>query len=262
MATNFEQLDLSGYVTNEELEEKGYLTTVPDGYLQENGDGSNLTVQYTTQEQQPAPGAALSAFIGWLINTVGQIGALSSLATTAKSTIVAAVNELFSNIGNLSDLNTSAKGSAVAAINEVLAGIPGIIIVDVPASVITANVTYNDGLDTSLFAIDLPASLGISGQTDYRNTILVYGYVFNYGSESEQTLKQYLLSDRKTPEIVSGIYDGFAIDASMTPSGSLECTLTAGVYNDTNTSIFKSQAGNLMILVGLKNEMTVKTGTT
>lgn len=49
----------------------------------------------------------------------GNIGALSSLTTTAKTTAVSAINELDANIGSLSSLNTANKTNAVSAINEV-----------------------------------------------------------------------------------------------------------------------------------------------
>ena len=48
-------------------------------------------------------------------------GGLSSLSTSAKTTLVAAINELFSHDGTLSSLSTSAKTSLVAAINEIFA---------------------------------------------------------------------------------------------------------------------------------------------
>lgn len=47
------------------------------------------------------------------------IGALSSLTTTDKSSVVAAINEVDGDIGDLSTLTTSDKSSVVNAINEV-----------------------------------------------------------------------------------------------------------------------------------------------
>lgn len=228
MAVNFQQLNTSNFATAQQLQ----------ALINDSTQGANTT--YSSNK------------------IVGITGALSGLNTTQKGSLVGAVNEVDGNVGDMTQLTTSKKDSLVDAVNELNAQF---YIVDVPASTITANVTYNDGLDTSLFAVDLPASIGIAEQDDYRNTIVVLGYVFNYGSAQEQTLKQYLLDDRKTPEITSGIYDGFAMDASMTASGSLECTLTAGVYNDTGASIFKAQAGNLMILVAIKQNATVVAGT-
>ncbi len=50
--------------------------------------------------------------------TIGKIGDLTTLTTTAKSTLVAAINELDAEHGVLSTLTTTAKGTFVAAINE------------------------------------------------------------------------------------------------------------------------------------------------
>jgi len=49
----------------------------------------------------------------------GKIGTLSNLNTTAKSNLVAAINEILANEGTLSSLTTDAKSTLVAAINEV-----------------------------------------------------------------------------------------------------------------------------------------------
>lgn len=61
-----------------------------------------------------------------------RIGTLSSLLTTAKTSLVNAVNELFNKIGDLDDLGTTEKGDVVGAINEINAGLSdGIKIVDI-----------------------------------------------------------------------------------------------------------------------------------
>ena len=48
-----------------------------------------------------------------------RIGTLSSLLTTAKTSLVNAVNELFNKIGDLADLDTTEKTNVVGAINEI-----------------------------------------------------------------------------------------------------------------------------------------------
>ena len=48
------------------------------------------------------------------------IGALSSLTTTQKTSLVLAINELVTNAGALSNLTTSAKTNLVSAINELV----------------------------------------------------------------------------------------------------------------------------------------------
>ena len=52
-----------------------------------------------------------------------RIGTLSSLLTTAKTSLVNAVNELFNKIGDLADLDTTEKTNVVGAINEINAGL-------------------------------------------------------------------------------------------------------------------------------------------
>lgn len=49
-----------------------------------------------------------------------KVGTLANLNTTAKTNLVVALNELVTNIGALGDLNTTAKDDVVAAINEVV----------------------------------------------------------------------------------------------------------------------------------------------
>ena len=48
-----------------------------------------------------------------------QVGTLGDLTTTAKNSIVAAINEVDGEIGTLASLTTTAKNNIVAAINEV-----------------------------------------------------------------------------------------------------------------------------------------------
>lgn len=54
-------------------------------------------------------------------------GSLASLTTTAKGSLVAAINEVKANQGTLTSLTTTAKGTLVAAINEVNALTTGVI---------------------------------------------------------------------------------------------------------------------------------------
>lgn len=54
-----------------------------------------------------------------LLDIKAKVGPLASLATTIKTSIVAAINEIAGKIGDLSSLGTTDKTSAVNAINEV-----------------------------------------------------------------------------------------------------------------------------------------------
>lgn len=79
-----------------------------------------------------------------------RIGTLSSLLTTAKTSLVNAVNELFNKIGDLDDLGTTEKGDVVGAINEIDGS--------------KSNILY----DTTLvdFTISIPANGVAEGEYD------------------------------------------------------------------------------------------------
>ena len=61
-------------------------------------------------------GNTISALLSAVEN---KVGTLSSLNTSTKTNLVAAINEVLSNEGALSSLSTTAKTNLVAAINEV-----------------------------------------------------------------------------------------------------------------------------------------------
>ena len=132
MAVSFEQLDTSGFATTQDVEDLINDNTpsanatyssqkINNTYLQKTDDASETTVTYETSTgNAPASGGKLSALIGWLVGKCGQIGTLTALATTAKDTLVNAINEIFNNIGNLTGLDTADKTSVVGAINELV----------------------------------------------------------------------------------------------------------------------------------------------
>ena len=67
---------------------------------------------------------ALATAVGTDIKAIlANEGVLSSLTTTTKTSLVAAINELDANDGDLASLTTTAKTSLVAALNEVVANI-------------------------------------------------------------------------------------------------------------------------------------------
>lgn len=55
-----------------------------------------------------------------------RIGNPINLLTTAKSTVVAAINEIFTKIGNLTSLTSNDKTSVVNAVNSVKADVDAI----------------------------------------------------------------------------------------------------------------------------------------
>ena len=63
--------------------------------------------------------SAKTSLVAAINEVVGNIGSLSSLATTIKTSLVGAINEVVGNIGSLSSLATTIKTSLVGAINEV-----------------------------------------------------------------------------------------------------------------------------------------------
>lgn len=233
-------------------------------YLQKTGDASKTTVTYETSTgNAPASRGKLSALIGWLVGKCGQIGTLTALATTAKDTLVNAINEIFNNIGNLTGLDTADKTSVVGAINEVflLAG-SKLIVVNVPKALLTANCSYRNGYVKSLFSVNLPSSLGLganSGQSDWRNVLFVAGYILNYGSVENYNDKQIILDLNGMQEASSGVYTGAAISAKMGTSGIIEAELDVPSFNDTDASVFKGNVGNMLILVGKQADFTTVT---
>lgn len=85
------------------------ITSAINDIVADVGDLSNLT---TTDK---------SSLVSAINEIITIIGALSNLLTTDKSSVVNAINEVVTNIGDLSSLNTSDKSSVVNAINEVFA---------------------------------------------------------------------------------------------------------------------------------------------
>lgn len=135
MAVSFEQLDTSGFATTQDVEDLINDNTpsanatyssqkINNTYLQKTDDASETTVTYETSTgNAPASGGKLSALIGWLVGKCGQIGTLTALVTTAKTNLVAAINECAMEIGNLTELTTDEKTDLVSAINETNAGL-------------------------------------------------------------------------------------------------------------------------------------------
>ena len=92
---------------------EGYYNNVFDGATFTPQIDSNGVLSWTNDKglENPAP-----------VNLydVLKTGNLSNLETSAKNTLVAAINEIFGNVGALSGLTTTEKSSIVAAINEIL----------------------------------------------------------------------------------------------------------------------------------------------
>ena len=97
-------------------------------------NGSEQFVMFDTEDGKRATLAVIADYIVKhgeidgdtiedLIEAVeNEIGTLANLSTTAKTNIVAAINEVLANQGALSSLSTTAKTTLVAAINELKSG--------------------------------------------------------------------------------------------------------------------------------------------
>ena len=112
-----------------------------------------------------------------------RIGTLSSLLTTAKTSLVNAVNELFNKIGDLADLATTEKGDVVGAINEINAGLSD----KEPTQKRTTldSIYYKNGYDCHLHcASDNAEDVIITLPADYRprSAATVAGFCENISS--------------------------------------------------------------------------------
>ncbi|MCP1103591.1 hypothetical protein M2454_002944 [Aequitasia blattaphilus] len=90
------------------------------------GDISQKTVDFTIPDTyvEPSSGESTASFFGKVVaglrNVLGKIGNMGQLTTTAKATMVAAINELVSGL-NTTNNNLSTTNSNVAALNSTLA---------------------------------------------------------------------------------------------------------------------------------------------
>lgn len=278
MSVNFEQLDTSGFATAEEVdalindsEASGQSTysssKIDEDYQQKDSDISGGTVQYVASSSgnAPASGSMLGNIIGWLVGKCSGIGNISNLLTVAKSNLVAAINELRGEIGDLKQLDTTEKTDLVSAINE-LAGRGSsapLTLVKVPKTIVTANCNYYDGVVTSMISINLPSSMGLGSNTsqeDWRQVLAVVQYMFNFGIDSQNNVQQVICDANGLYSAGSGIYSGFAIDAKMDKMGMLEISLKCGSYMDEDSSNFKTNAGDLYILVAKQSDLNIVTG--
>ena len=151
MAVQFEQLDLNGYAkindkkpsesttySSQKIEEilpepgaviddskasttKTYSSThIDKTYLKKDGNGSGVSVEYTASDKGNAPtsGSMLGNLTGWIVGKCNRIGVIANLVTTAKTNLVAAINEVKMEIGDLKQLDITEKTDLVTAINE------------------------------------------------------------------------------------------------------------------------------------------------
>ena len=125
-----------------------------------------------------------------------RIGTLSSLLTTAKTSLVNAVNELFNKIGDLTDLDTTEKTNVVGAINEINADLSD----KEPTQKRTTlnSIYYKDGYDCHLHcASDNAEDVIITLLAAYRprSAATVAGFCVNESSNGFYPCIASVLSD-------------------------------------------------------------------
>ena len=86
----------------------------------ETGIGELATLETTAKDSVVAAINELHQYIADGGTLLDLVGLLEELDTTNKSNVVAALNELHNDIGSVSALNTTTKASTVAAINELV----------------------------------------------------------------------------------------------------------------------------------------------
>ena len=302
MAVQFEQLDLSGYAkindatpsarttySSQKIEEilpepgaviddseasttKTYSSThIDKTYLKKDGNGSAVSVEYTASDTggAPASGSMLGNLIGWIVGKCNGIGTIANLVTTAKTTLVAAINEVKMEIGDLTQLDTTKKTDIVSAVNELKGSIPTassvpLTLVTVPKSLVTQNCSYHNGIVTAMISVNLPASMGLGANTsksDWRSVLLPIQYMFDFGIDSQNNVQQVIVDANGVQDMGGGIATGFGITAKMDKMGMLEISLQCGSYMDEDASNFKTNAGDLYVLVAKQADLTNVTGT-
>lgn len=107
------------YIGNIKGEKGNTGATGPTGQVDEN-----TPIEFTeaSTEADINSGESLATMFGKIKKSIktfrSAIGTLSSLTTSAKDTLVNAINELKSNLGKVGELDTTAKTSVVDAVNE------------------------------------------------------------------------------------------------------------------------------------------------
>lgn len=195
------------------------------------------------------------------IYNTNQTGLLSALTTTAKNTLVAAINENVTNIGPLADLGTTAKENLVAAINEINARIPttfqaplvmsaGNVSLNTdtslgltPSQQLTVETTYNSPLSIN------PTTHAVSLSTD--NSLVVAGSQLknatNYAAplSINATTQQVTLSTDTSLKVV-----GASLSSAITYNGPLSINSGQQVSLNTDNSLGVTSDNKLQVLLG------------
>lgn len=269
MAVTFQSLNLSNYVTQQSLDEAGYLTAIPEEYVTDtelNAKGYLTAVpdEYVTDTELQAAGYATTEQLGNYVQKVEGMGLSSNDFTDADAQKLDGVAENANDYVHPDTpgwIHLPADGATGQVVGWSADGTgqwidpQKLYLINVPTSVLTANCSYNDGVVTSMFTVDVPTILGLSASDDYRQVVAVLQYILNFGIPSQYNQIQVILDTNGITDPGTGVKFGYQIDAKLVPQGNIEISLQVGSYEDTDCSNFKMNVGNLLILVAVQSNL-------
>lgn len=197
---------------------------------------------------------ALATAIGTDIKSLNtNQGNLADLSTSAKNTLVAAINELKSNEGDLASLSTTAKGNIVAALNEVagkigtLSSLNTTAKTDIVSAINEIVAQVQAGAGTYTNAIAVPTTIGG----------ITAGSTFN--AKSWQQMFDSLLYPYQVPAFSAFSFTGAStpleVGASIAANRTFTWTSTNSANINVNSINIEYPVGN-PIATGLANDGT------
>ena len=174
-----------------------------------------------------------------MTTVISNIGTLSNLTTTAKTNLVAAINEidadltaLSTKIGDLSTLTTTNKTSVVNAINEVNAKVPVLGTLNNLPGVVTQATNFTDAINDRqpVWKKSTPITIGSGQAAPFNNLETAITELSKYHFSSDLVLeledgthtitKRYLFDSINSPQISvagkSGNRDNVILTSSVT----------------------------------------------
>lgn len=139
-------------------------------------------------------------------------------------------------------------GRIAGAINT-LRGIGVDRMIRIPKSVITASCSYNDGVVTSMFSVDLVTMFYLvrGDYADWRQAFMIESAVLNYATGDEMGA-QVPLSPNGV-RTYGNSKSGYGAILTLIPYGYLNVQLEVASYNDTNCTNFKNYVQSMYIRV-------------
>ena len=178
---------------------------------------------------------ALASAVGADVKTLTtNQGNLASLSTTAKSNLVAAINEVLSKEGDLTTLTTTTQASLVAALNEVASELGNI------ASLTTTDKSSTVGAINELASQIVSLQSGAAGvytnATSVPTTIGGIASGSTFSSKTWQEMFTSLLYPYQNPTFSSFGFTGQATPLEVGATITANRTFTWGTTNATNIS--------------------------